>query len=231
MPKTTNYQIEKIAELLKTCARPVFHAPRGNRKLGEIPSFNIAPVVTCAACANRTCALEGCYAVKNMFAHGYNYNTNNVLRAWLDNTLLAFTDLDALEAELDAVLTLQEQSISAGKFFRMHSSGDFFSVAYAQMWERLIAKHPGIKFLAFTKQFDVVRAVDFSALANISLVLSGWPGVEIPEDLKSKYRVAYCVDHGDAAPTGAIECPGNCDTCGMCWNLAAIGRDVYFNKH
>jgi len=42
---------------------------------------------------------------------------------------------------------------------------------------------------------------------------------------------AYCVEHGDTAPVGAVECPGNCDTCGMCWNLKQLNIDTYFNKH
>ena len=231
MKKETGYDVSRIAGIIKNDAKPDFHAPRGNSKLGLIPAWNLAPVVTCAACAKKTCAVGGCYAVKNMFAHGYSYGTNNVLKAWSDNTKLAYTDLARLEKQLDAVLTVQENSISAGKFFRVHSSGDFFSVAYAEMWKRLAEKHSGIKFLAFTKQFDIIRKADFSALNNFSIVLSGWTGVDIPEDLLTKYPAAFCAEKGQQAPDGCMECPGNCDTCGMCWNLKATGKNVFFHKH
>lgn len=225
------YDISRISEIIRENAQPVFHAPRGNSKLGTIPAWNVAPVVTCAGCAKKTCAVDGCYAVKNMFAHGYNYNTNNVLKAWTDNTKLAFTDLDKLEKQLNIYFDFMEMSITSAKFFRIHSAGDFFSVKYAEMWKRIAEKHTGIKFLAFTKQFDIIRKVDFSALENFSLVLSGWTGIEIPADLLEKYHAAFCVEKGNTAPVDALECPGNCDTCGMCWNLNKINSNVYFHKH
>lgn len=229
--KKSGYDVSRIAEIIRDSAKPEFHAPRGNSKLGTIPAWNVAPFVTCSECAMKSCAIDGCYAVKNMFAHGYNYNTNNVLKAWTDNTKLAFTDLDKLEKQLDAYLTVVEMSIASCKFFRIHSAGDFFSVKYAEMWKRLAINHPGVKFLAFTKQFDIIRKVDFSGLDNFSLVLSGWTGCEIPADLMEKYHAAFCVERGQDAPENALECPGNCDTCGMCWNLNAINSNVYFHKH
>ena len=32
-------------------------------------------------------------------------------------------------------------------------------------------------------------------------------------------------------PKDAIECPGNCESCGMCYELDRLGRDVVFHKH
>ena len=32
-------------------------------------------------------------------------------------------------------------------------------------------------------------------------------------------------------PEDAIRCPGNCETCGLCYELPRLGRDVVFHKH
>jgi hypothetical protein len=32
-------------------------------------------------------------------------------------------------------------------------------------------------------------------------------------------------------PNDAIWCPGNCESCGMCWDLPNIGKDVVLIKH
>lgn len=107
--------------------------------------------------------------------------------------------------------------------------GDFASRDYAAMWARVAAANPGTNFLAFTKQWDMVRGIDFPA--NFSLVLSAWPGTEIPADLTAKYSTAWVDDGTTQIPANAMECPGNCDTCGACWGLARMGIDVKFRKH
>lgn len=226
-PYRTGYDFTRLAPAYNE-AVPVFHRPRGNRKLGNIAAWNIAPVLTCSACACRTCACDGCYAVKNMFCHGYDYHKNNVIRAWMDNTKLVKTDLPTFVEKMDAFLTRYEKRHT---MFRIHSSGDFFSVEYARAWFDLAAKHPRIQFLAFTKQWDCVRPVPFYTLDNFALVPSGWTGCEIPEDLRALYRCAYCVEKGQTPPAGARRCPGDCSTCGECWHLRWNGYDIYFDKH
>ena len=205
-----------------------FHAPRGNAKTGEIPAWNLVPGVTCSGEACAHCMKEGCYAIKNMIRAGYDMEKNSVMKSWTENTALSKNHPDLLEKELN----LYFDSMNAPRFFRIHSAGDFFSVEYAMVWYRVAKNHPGTKFLAFTKQWDVVRAVPFHELDNFSLVLSGWTGVRIPEDLRSLYRCAWCDDGTeDRIPADAIECPGHCDTCGMCWRLKEIGKDTFFHKH
>ena len=201
----------------------------GNRKTGEIPAFSLLPGVTCSREACRHCLQEGCYAVKTCFQHGYNPATNNVLTAWARNTAAAKEHLPELEAYLDRYFS----SVNAPRFFRVHVSGDFFSVEYAEMWKRIFKRHPETRFLFFTKQWDVVRAVDFLGIPNLSPVLSGWTGCEVPQDLIDKgYRVAWCDDGiEDRIPADAIECPGHCEACGMCWNLYTLRRDTFFHKH
>lgn len=205
------------------------HFSNGNAKLGIIPSFSLLPGVSCSAEACATCLKEGCYACKNALCHGYNIEKNNCLRAWAENTVMAKHYLPQLERELNNYF----DKLTAPAFFRIHVSGDFISLDYLKMWKRVIIAHSRTRFLVFTKQFDYIRQCSLLNIDNCSPVLSGWTGCEIPQDLIDMgYRVAWCDDgEEDRIPDDALACPGNCDSCGMCWNLYSIGRDVKFHKH
>lgn len=194
------------------------HISKGNSKLGSIPNWSLVPGATCSATACKTCLKEGCYALKSYKAYP------STRKAWDENTQLAMQDLPALEAQLNAYFS----SISAPRYFRVHVAGDFFSAEYAAMWARVAAAAPHTNFLAFTKQWDAVRSVKFPE--NFAVILSAWPGTAIPADLRKKYHVAWLDDKSgrDPIPADAMECPGNCETCGACWKL---DRDTVFHKH
>ena len=205
---------------VKTMAKEIgAHISDGNRKVGNIPNWSLTPGRTCSAEACRTCFIDGCYACKSYRQY------KNVRAAWDENSELAEKHLDALERYLNFYFS----RMTAPRFFRIHVAGDFVSRAYAEMWARVAEKAPGTRFLAFTKQWENVRGVSFPE--NFSLVLSGWPGTEIPADLKEKYRTATCVETPEEIPDGGFHCPGSCENCGACWELAKRGIDVYFVKH
>ena len=195
------------------------HISEGNMKVGSIPNWSLTPGKTCSAEACRTCFVQGCYACKSYRQY------KNVRQAWDENTSLAIRDLPALERFLNYYFS----SMNAPRFFRVHVAGDFVTEAYAAMWSRVAASHPGTRFLAFTKQWDNVRGIEWPA--NFSLVLSGWPGTEIPADLLARFRTATCVEKAEEIPADGFHCPGSCENCGACWELAKRGIDVYFVKH
>lgn len=230
--KMANYKFYKLSESYSKVldkGNVSLHISTSNSKLGCIPSFNLLPGLTCSPESCKHCLREGCYAVKNVFRCGYNVDKNSTLSAWTENTVLAFTDIDRLESELIDYLNSVQ---AVCKLFRIHSSGDFFSVEYATMWYRLAKRFPNIRFLAFSKQWDIVRKVKFYTLPNFSLVLSGWTCIPIPDDLRKHYRCAWCDDGIETRiPANAMLCPGNCETCGMCWYLNELGRDTKFIKH
>ena len=192
---------------------------RGNPKLGTIANMSLTPGVTCSPEACRTCLTGGCYAMKAYRM----YKTTRA--AWDANTELAINAIPVMEADLNAYFS----GLNAPRFFRIHVGGDFVSREYAEMWARVAASNPGTNFLAFTKQWSMVRGVKFPA--NFSLVLSAWPGATIPEDLRCLYSVAWLDDGTEAIPEDALECPGNCENCGVCWSLAKRHLDVKFAKH
>lgn len=191
----------------------------GNMKLGTIANLSLTPGVSCSECAKKTCLVSGCYACKAYRQY------KNVRAAWDRNTDMAINDLPTMEKELNEYFGC----VNSPRYFRVHVGGDFITAEYAAMWARVAANNPGTRFLAFTKQWDNVRGVDFPA--NFSLVLSAWEGVEIPADLSAKYSTAFCVNTPEKIPAGALECPGNCSTCGVCWELSKRGINVAFLKH
>ena len=230
IPEKKGYDIKALFDIVNNAIEndvSNFHEPRDNNKLKGIPAFNLIPGKTCSPEACAHCLRENCYAVKNALCHGYNTETNYCLRAWIENTALAYNHPRKLEKVLDTWLTENKPEL-----FRIHSAGDFFSEKYARMWYRLAKKHPRTRFLAFTKQFAIVRNVKFFMLSNFELVLSGWTGINIPEDLRYFYRVAWCNDGiENRIPADAIHCPGDCNACRACWFLSIIGKDSYFDKH
>lgn len=216
-------------------AEAFFHAPQGNSKTGAIPAWSLLPGAACPGRACAGCLVSGCYALKNVFRAGYSFTPspdtgrcNRVLRNWAENTALVLDRLPLWSALMWDYLA--EYAASGGKLFRIHASGDFISPEYADAWARLAEDFPEVRFLAFTKFWENIRGISFPA--NFSLVLSAWPGMEVPEDLATEYRVSWCQDGTeDRVPEDAMHCPGDCDSCGLCWYLAETGRDVWFTKH
>jgi len=112
-------------------------------------------------------------------------------------------------------------------FFRWHVSGDCPDRLYAKMVVIIARNFPETKFLIFTKRYDWFKG---RLPANLSVVFSCWPGLELPKS-RSIPR-AYMQDGTETRVNGSeLECPGNCETCGMCWSLKKAGKNVVFEKH
>lgn len=195
------------------------HISDGNIKVGNIANMSCTPGRSCSDCACETCLKDGCYALKSYKQY------SNVRKAWDDNTDFAVDAPEVMETALNEYFG----KMSAPRFFRIHVGGDFITRDYAEMWARVAAKNPGTRFLAFTKQWDNIRGVDFPE--NMSIVLSGWENTTIPADLLEKFPVASCVLSADEIPADGFHCPGHCENCGACWELARRGVNVYFVKH
>ena len=193
---------------------------KGNSKTGAIPSFSLPSGRTCSKQACRTCYQQGCYARK------LERLRPNVRESYADNlAIVTLTPLDA-ERQLNEYFDMP----NATRLFRIHVSGDFFDATYFEMWLRVIRSHPGTRFLAFTKQAEVIRPYLNDLPANLSLVWSAWPGTPVPKDIRKALPVAWMQDGTEKRmPKTTMTCPGSCETCGRCWTLN--GTDVVFHKH
>jgi hypothetical protein len=188
---------------------------KGNSKVGRVANISLPPVVTCGK--NVPCAKD-CYAMKSFRMYP------NVRDAWQRN-------LDGFASDPATYFATISKWVAKNKpsLFRWHVAGDIVSHEYLMGMNEVALSNPGVKFLAFTKRADLLFG--FVPPSNMSIVVSQWPGWECGDEHLGFPR-AWMQDGTETrVPENAVECFGNCETCGMCWALEDIGRDVVFMKH
>lgn len=193
---------------------------KGNSKLGAIYNINMPAVVTCApGVPCKGC----CYARKG------NYGFSNVKACYMQNyeTYLKSPEL----AENDILLQLPHiDSKYTTLYTRWHSSGDIVDMRYLHMMVSIAKKRPFMKFLAFTKKYDIVNqyiAANGFFPVNLTIVFSHW--TTFPMDNPYNMPVAVVKEYSDINLQG-FECTGKCETCYHCWSMSAYGK-VVFKKH
>lgn len=182
----------------------------GNGKIGKIPNISLPPGVTCGDVP----CLDRCYAMKF-------YQCREVCRnAWNSN------HAHYLYNPVDYFTCIREY-IDRRKveYFRFHSAGDIPDQAYLDGIKSLAVSCPGTKFLCFTKRYGLKYG---RVPENVSFVFSVWPGMRLP---RARFPLAYMQDGTETRVKNAIDCPGGCDSCFMCWNLAGLGKNVVFKLH
>lgn len=225
----SNSDLQEVVAIIKTALEREEPKAKilagGQHKVGDIPRWNLPPLWTCGKNCG-TCE-HHCYAVKDYT----DYRVKVVSKSHARNCNAVTTDLEHTEEYITKWIQKRKPS-----FFRIHASGDFavpgMGTKYAEMWYRVAKACPETRFLAFTKAFEIVREVPFYELDNFSLVLSEWTdATKAPDDLKEHYRTSRAVEKLEDARPNEMVCPGNCETCGMCWNLKNLHHDVAFEIH
>lgn len=203
-PLSVNHSLTTMKT--KVCISP------GNSKVGNVPNVSLVP---CKDCGKDVPCRKDCYALKAWRAYP------SVKRAWQSNSRVAHVSPSAFFAAIRQYLVAK-----APRFFRWHVAGDFLSQAYVDQCFEVAREFPTTRFLAFTKRHDF----DYSqAPANFTVVFSMWPKWGDVDDPMPR---AWMQDGTETrVPSNALECPGNCEHCGMCWNLRSLKRDVVFHKH
>jgi len=197
---------------------------KGNVKLGTIPYVSLPPITTCRCKAP---CIRQCYALKPYAckADAYNSRQKN-LYSYRVNAVNYFNAID------------RWLEIKKPDFFRWHSAGDIVDLAYFKGIISIAKKHPDIKFLCFTKKYEIVNQYRGIIPSNLSVVFSMWVGLDMPKNRHSlpyafvddgMYNFDYFIVH--CGIDKAIECSGNCTNCAMCWNLKKIGFNVVFKLH
>jgi hypothetical protein len=187
----------------------------GNMKVGRIASFSLPPILSCL---NSTHCASRCYARKAYRSYP------NTTAAYDRNLKIAKKSLKNLKKQLSDYLSSYKKNK-----FRIHVSGDFFSQKYLDMWIDIAKQYPDIGFMAFTK----VYWLDFSqAPENLQIIFSVFdtmPKTTIPR-LRKKYNKPIALS-GNIKPKKYFDCPGNCETCGVCWTLSKTKQSVFFHYH
>ena len=198
------------------------HISKGVSKLGaNIPSVSLPPGVTCRP--DSPCYAK-CYARKGRFSFP---KIKSLIQTNLD-----IWNADPVSFERD----VQIAAFSV-RFFRWHVAGDIPDTKYFEMMVRIAKSLPDTRFLAFTKQFEIVNNYLSHANlpSNLTIVLSAW-GDFVPEN-PHNLPVAYVrlKKKSQTFPPFARQCGGYCGKCVMteesnCWNLKP-GQAVVFEEH
>ena len=211
------------AKYLESIASPVVFISTGNSKLGKfIGAINLPAGKTCnpdAPCRKYCYAIKGHY----VFASAKSVRERN-LNIYKTNPKSFFNQLSCNTAFF--------------KFVRWHDSGDIVDTAYLEGMCKVARENPDVRYLAFTKQFQIVNnylASMEEIPQNLTIVFSTW-GNWIPENPFNlpmtfvRFKVKAMESQNEKIPENAFQCPGDCKTCGMCWKLEK-GDSVVFNQH
>jgi hypothetical protein len=124
---------------------------------------------------------------------------------------------------------------------RVHSSGDFYSTEYIEMWKYIAVAHPAVHFWAYTRSWAVLelqdRLEELHRCPNFQLFASWDESMPAPP---LGWRLSIVSEHGTAplSPVLAqklIRCPEemkleiNCAACSHC--IDQNERGVWFTAH
>ena len=109
----------------------------------------------------------GCYA-KKMTRY------TDVYINMLINTIIARTDPDAIRRAVNSFCNLYEP-----RRFRIHDSGDFFSLEYLELWDRIATENDDVIFYTYTKRIDLLKQFSEKHGRRPAFIvqLSTWSGI------------------------------------------------------
>lgn len=115
-----------------------------------------------------TCVFDciGCYAMTG------NYRYSNTINNIGIRNVLARDFMDWIEKAIKAQIEAEQI-----KFVRIHASGDFFSIAYAETWLRIAKAFPDTTFWTYTKNKACENI--FDTVDNANIVKSVIPGIGV----------------------------------------------------
>lgn len=120
---------------------------RGNKKLGKnILNFNLPPI---KSCMNAESCKADCYAVKSYRMYPTVKNYQDIMQ------FFALNDLETLQNKIESELSNPKKWFQ--NTVRIHSSGDFITQDYLNMWINISKKFPHIKFYAYTKVNNILN--------------------------------------------------------------------------
>lgn len=195
-----------------------FKLSAGNTKLGNITNINVSTDV-CKG-LNLPCYKNGCYACKGRYLFS---NVQNRLKANLEAYLGNHIDYTTEE--------ILEQLPSFGRV-RWHSAGEIVDLGYLFMMIDIAKACPDLKFLAYTKRYELVNMVvsyGHKIPENLTIVFSEWEGLQMENPYSFPVATVDCFK-SDYISTRTFNCSGNCSTCSLCWNLKK-GDRIIFHKH
>lgn len=134
-------------------------ASKGNSKMGkEVYVFNLPAKITCTPtdwCIHGKNGEPMCYALRNNF----------LLKSVIESANKRFEISKKENFVSDMIEFLK---IKKPKYFRIHSSGDFYSEEYVNKWLEIAKNCPEIKFRSSTHRKDLKKSIELlNSLENV----------------------------------------------------------------
>ena len=209
-------------------------ANHGNGKTGP-------GCITISVPVEETCNHEApCYVNKVCYACKGRQCFASVLGAYYRNWRLYKEDVKRYEDKLHLII-----SCSGLPLVRWNDAGDFANDdAYFQMTVNLALRNPSVKFLAYTKWYDLVNrwldkggTLPANYTVRFSMADKDWP-VPNPHNLPLAFIDFSNKSLNPNIPRNAFHCKGNanpkdlehsCTACQACWNKKV--HSVVFAQH
>lgn len=213
LQRKVDYFMKKPFEKLK------IHVSKGNSKIGHTHNFSLAPVITCANCAQ---CKKICYDVKACFMY------KNVMTARAENTAMVLKDLYGTFAQIASYIEHRKRNF----FFRFHVAGEIISTEYFDCMVKLAKMFPNWRFWTYTKVYWIVNHwIDQNGMPpkNLVVMFSVWEGVKCynPYNLPT----FSCIPEDKPIPEDVMLCPGNCDQCIKAKTGCVYGQSAATRPH
>ena len=182
--------------------------------------WNLPPVATCPG------ASEWCTV------HCYNADPRTdifPLKKWLNNWALSHHTPKIVEKYIVHAI----RSVDGKVALRIHSSGDFYSIPYIRLWQRIVKSLPETDFWTYTRSWvfnDLLAELETLRLLKNIQVFASWDTTMPPPP--PEWRKAIVVSTADEIQSSGIICPeqtNNVPDCAHCrYCIRGDKGDVFF---
>lgn len=138
-----------------------------------------------------------------------------------------------LERRIEDEIAALSREHRRGFAIRLHVLGDFYSVAYVDLWRTLLDRHPQLHAFGFSARWEY--QTDPIARALVDLVGDRWSRFAIRfSNAPIKACATVSIEHPYQKPADAIICPQQlgktdaCSTCALCWQSS---KRIAFIQH
>lgn len=129
-----------------------------------------------------------------------------------------------------------------GFLVRLHVLGDFYSLTYVDLWERLLARHSSLYVYGYTARQPWAREAFDAEIGRAVMFLRLKFGTRFfirfssPDPRPGGATTIHYVPKTSRVPEGLV-CPAQtkttacCATCGLCWSPDAFDETIVFIRH
>jgi len=190
----------------------------GIKKVGEVFTFSLPSHITCPGMS--------IWCKKHCYAYRYERRRPKCQKAYQNNF--------ALTQNIDNFITTMIGILPRiMPCFRIHISGDFYSIEYIEAWQKICSAFPQTKFWTYSRSWNVSELLPslntLRTLPNVQIFASTDPTIRLPPE---DWRIAFI--ETDLRANGLIclaqtKEKHSCLQCGYCFNQKDV--NIIFKVH